>query len=140
LTAGSGALGISGTANGVAKGTLDTKTLTLNVDNAGATTLTLDVATNVANEAALLSAILIQWPALASAVAGGAGGTKLVLTTTAVGAAPAVSIVVSVTTGATALGVSGTANGRAIGTLDGESLTLGINGGGATTLVLSAAT
>lgn len=62
--------GITGTADitdadlyGVG-GDLDGLTLILNVNGGGATTLTLDVATNAASKAALLAAIAVQWAAL----------------------------------------------------------------------------
>ena len=66
-------------------GTLDGLTLII-THNAGApVTLTLNGATNTANQAALLAAILVAFPWLATAVAGGPGGNKLVLTTTVMG-------------------------------------------------------
>lgn len=45
-------------------GTLDTKTLILNVNGAGVTTLTFDIATNAASKSALLAAIAVAWPSL----------------------------------------------------------------------------
>lgn len=116
--------------------TLDGESLTLNVNGAGATTLALNKATNCANEAALLAAITAQWPALASAVQGGPGGNKLVLTTTAT--TTAATIAVTTTTGSTALGLSGSVAGS--GDLDGLTLILNVNVAGPLTLTLNGAT
>jgi len=103
------ALGLSGTVDGGA-GTLNGETLILNVDGAGPLTITFAMATTSASEAAMLAAIEAEWPGL-TAVAGGAGSDKLVLTTTATGVLA--SIVVGAGTADTALGISGSAVGNA---------------------------
>jgi hypothetical protein len=84
-------------------GTLDGETIIMNVNGAGALTLTLSVLTNALNEAALLAAILAEWPAL-TAVQGGGGGNKLVLTTILQGAQA--SIAVGIGTANTDLGLA----------------------------------
>ena len=66
-------------------GTLDTLTLSLSHLGLAPVSLTLNGLTNTANLAAFLAAILVAFPWLATAVAGGPGGNKLVLTTTALG-------------------------------------------------------
>jgi hypothetical protein len=83
-------------------GTLDTLTLTLNINGVGASTLVFNGLTNTASEAALLAAITVQWPNL-TATQAGPGGNKLVLTATLLGAAS--TIVLTGTAGATALGL-----------------------------------
>ena len=63
-------------------GSLNGKTLTLNVNGAGATTLNLNGATNAASLANLLAAIKVQWPALSIVEQGPAptgNGINLVL-------------------------------------------------------------
>lgn len=66
-------------------GTLAGKTLILTHLGGSPTTLTLVGGGNAANEAAFLAAVLAAFPWLATAVAGGPGGNKLVLTTSATG-------------------------------------------------------
>ena len=78
-------------------GTLHGLTLTLDVNGAGETTLTLDGATNTANQAALLAAIHSQWASLTATVA----STLLVLTDAITG-----SIVVGAGTANTLLGLT----------------------------------
>lgn len=80
---------------------LDGLTIILNVNGGGSQTLTLNGATNTANEAALLAAIGVKWGTI-TATAGGIGGNKLVLTDS--GATS--SIVVGVGTANTFLGLT----------------------------------
>lgn len=77
-------------------GTLDTKTLKLNVAGGGVLTLTFDGATNAANQAAMLAAIEATWPAIDASVS----ATHLLLTLTTGG-----TIVIDATS--TALAVLG---------------------------------
>ena len=81
-------------------------TLILNVNGAGAVTMTFDGTgvTNDATEAAMLAAIRTTWPALTVSV-GGSGGNKLVLTD-GFGVSPVPSIVVGSGTANTALGLT----------------------------------
>jgi hypothetical protein len=97
-----GLYGVGGTLAGGGTGL----TLILNVNGGGALTLTFDGtgATNDASEAAMLAAIQAEWPAL-TAVQGGSGGNKLVLTTTTSDFEFA-SIVVGSGTANTALGLT----------------------------------
>jgi len=104
-------------------GTLDGKTLTVNVNGAGPLSLPLVGTGNAASEVTLLAAIAAEWPALTVTTN---GSHYLVLTDTVYGLVS--TIAVSSTTGATALGVSGTSTGTA-GTLDGLTLIIGFNGG-----------
>ena len=99
ITAG-GLYGTGGTLHGGGTGL----TLILNVDGAGPLTLTFVGTTNAATEAAMLAAIVAEWPAL-TAVQGGSGGNKLVLTTLLSGFAAA-TITVGAGTANTALGLT----------------------------------
>ena len=103
-------------------GTLDGKTLTLTV-NGVLTSLALVGTTNAASETTLLAAIAAEWPTLTVTTN---GSHYLVLTDNTYGTGS--TITVTSTTGATALGVSGSSTGTA-GTLDGLTLILGFNGG-----------
>lgn len=82
-------------------GTLNGLTLELNVNGTGMRTLALNGGTNAANEAALLAAILVEWPELRSAVAGPERftGKHLVLTASS-------SVVVGPGTANAALGLA----------------------------------
>lgn len=81
-------------------GTLDTQTLILNVNGAGPLTLTLSVAGNALTEAALLAAIMVEWPALTATVV----STHLTLTDLLTGYAN--TIVVGAGTANTHLGLT----------------------------------
>lgn len=104
-------------------GTLDGKTLTLNVNGAGPLSLSLVGTGNAFSEATLLAAIAAEWPGFTVTTN---GSHFLVLTDLTYGTGS--SIVVTSTTGATALGISGSSTGTA-GTTDGLTLVLSINGG-----------
>jgi hypothetical protein len=81
--------------------TLDGLTLILNVNGGGSTTLTLNGATNTANEAAFLAAIHSTWAALVATDSGAGSGHKLVLTNV-----PGSTITVGAGTANTALGLT----------------------------------
>jgi hypothetical protein len=107
-------IGVTGTVDITAAGlyggggSLNGKTLILNVNGAGATTLTLSGAGNTATEAAFMAAILAQWPALHTGVqtnqyqGPGTTGKNLVLT--------ANTLVVGAGTANGTLGISTTNN------------------------------
>lgn len=81
-----------------AGGTLNGLTIILNINGAGATTLTLNGATNAANQRALVAAIKAQWTALFDCYVGGTASNKLTLAAT--------SIVIGAGTANTALGIT----------------------------------
>ncbi len=115
--------GVGGTLAGGGTGL----TLILNIDGAGAQTLTFDGtgAGNDASEAAMLAAIHTKWPTI-TATQGGGGGNKLVLTDSTLGTGG--SIVVGAGTANTALGLTPTTHTGTAGTLDGETLIFTFNG------------
>lgn len=106
-------------------GTLNGLTLIINDDAAGSQTLTLVGTTNAASQAALFAAIEAEWPGL-TAVLGGAGTTKLVLTDVLVGAAS--TFTVGAGTANAALGLTAAAYTGTAGTLDGLTLIETFNG------------
>ena len=110
----SGLYGVGGTLNG--------ETLILNVNGAGALTLTLNGATNTANEAALLAAIAAEWSALNPTVL----ATNLVLTDLVPGAAG--SIVIGAGTANAHLGLTAGTHTGVAGELDGETVMYSLNG------------
>lgn len=118
-------------------GTLNGLTIIINVQGGGALTLTLSGVGNAASEAALLAAIQAEWPQL-TAVQGGGGGNKLVLTDTVVGATS--TFTVGAGTANTALGLSAVVHNGTAGTLDGQSLVLSFNGGANLTTTFTPAT
>jgi len=106
-------------------GSLNGETIILNVDGAGLTTLNLVGTGNAASEAALLAAIQTQWPTI-TAVQGGSGGNKLVLTSRTPSTG---TLTIGSGTANTNLGLSAGAHTGSAGTLDGQTLVLAFNGG-----------
>jgi hypothetical protein len=118
-------------------GSLNGETIILNVNGAGPLTLTLSGTGNAASEAALLAAIEAEWPGI-TAVQGGGGGNKLVLTDLTAGTSG--TITVGSGTANTNLGLTpGTSTGTN-GTLDGQGLVLAFNGGSNLTTTFVSAT
>ena len=107
-------------------GTLDGETITLTVDAGTVHTLSLVGTGNALSEVTLLAAIQAEWPNV-TAVQGGSGGNKLVLTGTIPGGTG--QIIVGAGTANAHLGLSpATTNGTA-GELDGETVLIALNGG-----------
>jgi hypothetical protein len=109
-------------------GTLNGLTLIMTVNGVGPTTLTLNGATNAANQAALLAAIGTTFPDITATV-GGSGGNKLLLTNELPGAAPRTITISGSSTALTALGLSAGSTSGVAGALDGAAVTFAVNDG-----------
>jgi hypothetical protein len=107
-------------------GSLDAETLILTVDGGTVHTLTFSVSGNAATEAAMLAAIEAEWPNL-TAVQGGSGGDKLVLTGTTPGGTG--QIIIGAGTANSHLGLSATTTHGTAGELDGETVLISLNAG-----------
>lgn len=116
-------------------GTLNGLTLKLNVNGAGVLTLTLNGATNAANQAALLLAIHTLWPAITATVGGG-GGNKLILTDALFGT-PSTFIVDASSTALAALGLTAATYTGTNGDISNQTLVLSVNGAGNQTVTFA---
>lgn len=103
-------------------GSLSGQTLILTVNGGTTLTLALSGTGNTASEAALLTAIATEWPALNPTVA----ATFLVLTDLVPGASS--SIVIGAGTANTHLGLTAATHSGSAGTLDGETILYSANG------------